>query len=143
MKTFNNLKTNSTTSAKAETALESTSKMFRTTFEVAVNWLQNALILCNNIVEFDDSIYENARFDLFDEDDNPIEIMQYYITDCSETEVEFLEEHFGLLFTYSLVLDCYVLCVDHFGTSWNYVMIDTDLKLANCKQGTRRIDLFK
>ena len=143
MKTLDNLKTNSTTSANAETALESTSKMFRTTFEVAVHWLQNALILCNNIVEFDDSIYENAHFDLFDEDDNPIEIMQYYITDCSATEVEFLEKHFGLLFTYSVALDCYVLCVDHFGTSWNYVMIDTDLEQANCKQGTRRVDLFK
>jgi hypothetical protein len=33
----------------------------------------------------------------------------------------------GLLFTYSDLLDCDVLCVDHWGTSWDYVL--TGVKL--------------
>lgn len=105
--------------------------MYATNYKTAVHWCNNALILCNNIPEFDPSIWDNCRFDLYDENDNPTEIFQYYITDCNESDVEFLEAHFpGLLFTFSDVLDCYVLCVDHFGTAWSGVYWETDLENA-------------
>lgn len=130
-------------------------KNFRTNYKVAVNWLGNSFVMCNNIPEVDECIYENMRFSFShyedadgneydNEDDAPegvevwevdTDIYQWFITDCTESAVEYLEEHFGLLFTYSDILDCYILCVDHFGTSWDYVMIDTDLECAARKEG--------
>lgn len=130
MKTNRNLSTSYTTSTEVESTLESTSKTFRTTFAIAVNWLKSALIMCNHIYEIDPSVFENARFSFFDEDDEPIDIYQWFITDCNDEDVEYLEEHFGLLFTYSETLELYILCVDHLGTSWDYVYVDTDLEYA-------------
>lgn len=90
----------------------------------AVKWFNNSLGLCNNIAEIDPSIYDNMSFGLEDEDGNSIEIMQWYITDCNSDEVRCLSDWFGLLFTYSELLDCYILCVDHWGSSWSSVMIE-------------------
>ena len=33
----------------------------------------------------------------------------------------------GVIMSYSNLLDCDVLCVDHYGTSWDYVLTDCDL----------------
>ena len=130
-------------------------KTFRTNYKVAVNWLGNSFVMCNNMPEVDESIYENMRFNcsyLTDDDgnqyadynevpedvevyENNVDIYQWFITDCTESAVEYLEEHFGLLFTYSEKLDCYILCVDHWGTGWDYVMIDTDLENAAREEG--------
>lgn len=103
-----------------------------TDYFTAVHWCNNNFILCNNIANIDDSIYENERFDFYDEEtDTHKEIYQYYITDCSESDVEFLEEHFpDLLFTYSDMLECFILCVDHFGTMWKGVPTETTLEYA-------------
>ena len=97
-------------------------KTFYTTYSEAVNWLGNSYILCNNIPEIDQSIYENMRFSDYDEEtESYTEIFQWFLTDANESDVEYLEKHFGLLFTYSDMLDCFILCVDHLGTNWNYV----------------------
>ena len=90
----------------------------------AVKRFNNNLILCNNIPEFDLTVYDNMRFDLYDENDDPKDIYQWYITDCNQTDVECLEDWYGLLFTYSEMLDAYILCVDHWGTPWRGVMIE-------------------
>lgn len=92
-----------------------------TNYYRAVHWFDMSLVLCNQIPEIDNSIWDNMRFDCYDEDENPKEIYQWYITNCSKSDVEWLESSFGLLFTYSDMLDCYILCVDHWGTSWDYV----------------------
>ena len=93
-----------------------------TTYRIATKWLNNNYILCNNIPEIDESIWDNFRFNLEDEEGNQRDIYQYYITDASESDVEWLEKNFPeLLFTYSDKLDCFVLCVDHCGTGWDYV----------------------
>lgn len=121
-------------------------KNFKTNYHVAAHWLGSALIMCNNIMEIDPSVYENQRFgcyanedgeDCDEEDEGAYErdIYQWFLTDCTESEVEFLEKHFGLLFTYSDLLDVWVLCVDHFGTRWSYVEIETDLENAARKEG--------
>ena len=111
-------------------------KTFKTNYKVAVNWLDNAIILCNNITEIDPSVWDNVRFDTYDEEnDTYTEIYQWFITDCSEKDVEYLEQTFGLLFTYSDLLDKYILCVDHCGTSWDYVECDTTNEIAACKLG--------
>ena len=136
--------------------------MYSTNYSVAVNWLHNDFILCNNIPEIDPSVFDNMRFSLYrddddqdddednydDEKDTPSyelhhpdcdrEIFQWYLTNCSDEDVAFLEEHFGLLFTYSDTLELYVLCVDHFGTSWSYVHCDTDLENAIREEGQER-----
>lgn len=104
---------------------------FTTSYKVAAHWLHNSLILCNSITEVDPSIIDNSRFEVYDEEnDSYTEIYQYFLTDCSESDVEFLEDHFGLLFTYSDVLDLFVLCVDHYGTAWDGVPCETDLEDA-------------
>ena len=93
-----------------------------TTYRIATEWLHNDYILCNNIAEIDESIWDNCRFEYEDEDGNPRDIYQYFITYASESDVEFLEKNFSdLLFTYSDKLDCFILCVDHCGTGWDYV----------------------
>lgn len=105
--------------------------MYRTNYKKAVKWLNNSLILCNDIPVIDESVYDNIRFEL----EGEIEIYQWFLTDCSESDVEFLEQHFGLKFTFSDALDLYVLCVDHYGTSWDYVYWTTDLEHAQCELG--------
>jgi len=110
---------------------------YQTTYSVAVNWLDGNLILCNDIVEMDESVYENCRFEIFGEDGHETDIFQWYLTSFSESDVEFLEEHFGLLFSYSDKLDLYILCVNHLGTSWAYVPCETDIENAACETGTR------
>ena len=103
--------------------------MKRTTYKQAINWLHPSLILCNNIATIDASIWDNIRFEFEDEDGNEIEIYQYFLTSFNDSDIEFLEKYFpSLLFTYSELLECYVLCVDHFGTSWDSVYIDTTLE---------------
>lgn len=102
--------------------------IYRTNYKVAVSWLNNNLILCNNIFDIDDNI------DYLMSDQVP-DIYQYYLTDCSQSDVKFLMEHFNLLFIYSPKLDLYVLCVDHYGTSWDYVACMTDLENAKRELG--------
>ena len=110
---------------------------YDTNFYVASHWLRNNLILCNEIPNFDESIWENFRFDYYQDGETEKEIFQWFLTDCSENEVEWLEQHFGLLFTYSEKLDLYVLCVDHYGTAWDYVYWTTDIKNAKAELGDK------
>ena len=91
----------------------------QTTYTKAVKYLHNSLILCNEITSLEDDFLD-LRFDLDDDDT----IYQFFLTDCSEDDVNFLEKAFNLKFAYSNKLDLFVLCVDHFGTSWDYVPCD-------------------
>ena len=97
-----------------------------TTYLTAVNWLNNSRILCNDICNIDETFWENCRFDIEKSD----EIFQFFLTNCTLSDVEYLEQHFGLLFAYSELLDLYVLCVDHYGTNWDSVECYTDLETA-------------
>ena len=129
-------------------------KKYNSNYGVAVNWLGNSYVLTNKIAEVDPSVIENARFswttwtdedgnEYTDPDDAPegaeldennTEIFQWYITDASEDAVKWLEEHFGLLFSYSDLLDSFVLCVEHYGTNWYYVNCECDFE-----QGAREL----
>lgn len=106
-------------------------KKYATNYRVATKWLDNSYIMCNHIGEIDFTVYDNMRFSLYDEETGEYtEIFQWFITDCSLSEVQYLESAFGLLFTFSELLDCYVLCVDHYGTSWDYVSCETTNEYA-------------
>lgn len=95
-----------------------------TNYAAAVNWLHKGFVMCNKLPEIDNSLWDNMNRELYDEETNEYtEIYQWFITSWSEWDVEWLEKTFpDLIITYSDLLDCYVLCVDHLGTGWDYVM---------------------
>ena len=74
------------------------------------------LVLCNKIEEIDSNIFDNMS--IYEE-----EIYQYYLCNLSEFEKEKLKEY-GIILSYSNILELDVLCVEHYGTSWDYVMTD-------------------
>ena len=83
----------------------------------AVYYKGNHYILCNEIVQLDDSIFQNC-----DTDDD---IYQFYISDCSEYDVKALKRLFSdIHFSYSEKLDLYILCVQFEGLSWRLVDVD-------------------
>lgn len=93
-----------------------------TTYNIATHWLSGGLVLCNDIQEIDETVLNNFRFEYYNEEEDTFtEIFQWFLTSYSESDVEYLERTFGLLFTYSEKLDCFVLCVDHWGTMWSGV----------------------
>lgn len=98
-------------------------KRFTDYYTVTKGWIGNK-VMCNELPTIDSSIFDNFRFDLEGEEGNLKDIYQWFITDCNENDVEYLEKSFALLFTYSDILDCYVLCVDHFGTPWCGVEVE-------------------
>ena len=107
-----------------------------TTYQIATKWLDMSLVLCNNICEIDDNIYNNMRFEWDESED----IYQWFLTDLTESSVEWLEENFDLKFTYSELLDCFVLCVDHFGTRWSSVMCGCSDEWLECNPDCEYVD---
>ena len=55
-----------------------------------------------------------------------MEIYQWFLCNLNDYEKEWLEDA-GIILSYSDLLECDVLCVDHYWTSWDYVL--TDVKL--------------
>lgn len=91
-------------------------------YRTLVDMFIGDILLCNNICEVDSSVYDNMGFSDYDEENGCyIDIYQYYLCDTSCKEEL---EKYGFLFSYSDMLDLDVLCVDHFGTSWDYVLTD-------------------
>lgn len=64
-----------------------------------------------------------------DEEQYNYEFYQYFIIDFHSYTLELLKElkQHTLQIMYSEELDCYILGVGHFGTSWDYVGSDFDL----------------
>ena len=91
-----------------------------TNYETAIHWLNNSLVMCNNIPDIDVNIWDNLPEEFFDEYE-PIEVFQWFITDCSERDATYLKNTFDIDLVYSEVFDCYILPVTHYGTSWDYV----------------------
>lgn len=118
--------------------MNTNNKTYGTNYAVAVNWCNNNYILQNNICEIDPSVYDNFRFNIEDDETGEYhEIFQWFITDASDGDVEYLENTFGLLFTYSDLLGHYILCVDHYGTGWDYVYCETTNENAAAELGQR------
>lgn len=115
-------------------------------YKTLVNYFIGDIVLCNNIVEIDSSVYDNMEIEekYYNENDEEIteeeyyndnnaycdnnipEIYQYYLCNVNKWGAEQAKKA-GLILSYSDVLDCDVLCVDHWGTSWDYVL--TGVKL--------------
>ena len=56
------------------------------------------------------------------------EIYQFYLIDIDSYTLEKLQDLKceDVIIAYSETLENYILCVDHFGTSWSYVMTDIE-----------------
>ena len=93
----------------------------KASYKTIVDYFISDVVLCNNIANIDDSIFYNME----NANEN-VEIYQYYLCNVGQWEREQCLKA-GLILSYSDMLDCDVLCVDHFGTSWDYVL--TDVKL--------------
>ena len=76
----------------------------------------SGLILCNNIPQVDEYLFDNIENGSFWE---YCDIFQWYIIDNSTAER--LKRSTKELIFYSEKLDVYVLGVTHYGTSWDYV----------------------
>jgi len=84
-------------------------------------------ILCNNVQDdnvFMERVYE-YYFDKYGEeyDNYNVEVFQYFLTSASDSDINYNDTylHGALDFVYNESLDLYVLCVTHWGTSWDYV----------------------
>lgn len=66
-------------------------------------------------------------YDYDEENDNYIEIYQYYI--ISKNGFDILQELTNEIIYYIPLLNCYVWGVTHWGTSWDYVLTDIKLEL--------------
>jgi hypothetical protein len=66
-------------------------------------------------------------FDYDEEDDNYIDIFQYFI--ISESGAQILQDYTNEIVYYLPALDMYVWGVTHFGTSWDYVLTDIKIKI--------------
>ena len=82
------------------------------------------LVLCNEIANLDSSIDENINYELLGNE----EIYQYFLCNITSFELERLAQY-GIVLSYSNMLELNVLCVTHFGTSWDYVLTDVEWTL--------------
>lgn len=87
------------------------------------------MILCNNIDKVDPTIFDNVVVgSLYDTDtEQYAEIYQYYLVTLKH-DIDYIKENYkdNIILTYSDLLDLFVLCVSHFGTSWDYVLTDIE-----------------
>jgi hypothetical protein len=97
-------------------------KRFFTDYYTASHWGGVQMVMVNNLPEIDPSIWDNARFETYNEEnDQYTEIYQFFITNQNYDDIVWMEKTFDLKYTFSDLLDCWVLCVDHFGTAWKGV----------------------
>ena len=94
----------------------------RASYRTIVERFVGDIVLCNNICDIDCSVYDNETY----YETNTPEIYQFYLCHVSDYEKEQAEKA-GLIFSYSDKLECDVLCVDHYGTSWDYVLTDCEI----------------
>lgn len=80
--------------------------------------------------------YERHPDDEEEEEYPDYDFFQFFITNLTEEEVEFMCAHFSdFVFAYSPLLDCWVWCATDLGTHRSYVMVNTDLECAERKEG--------
>ena len=93
-----------------------------TTYADAVSTIRN-MVLCNDVAKLEDDVFfENVCEATFSEDDDDyVEVYQYYITDCNDYDVDYLRSRYDLRFAWCEKLGVWVLLVTHFGTMWSGV----------------------
>lgn len=99
-------------------------------YRTLIKYYDMTPILCNNIINVEECLYDYLECGNIynEEEDYYIDIFQYYIINLTEWELEDIKKKYSeeLIICYSPKLENYVLCVDHFGTSWDYVLTDIE-----------------
>ncbi len=117
--------------------------------------LHDDIFMCNNIPEVDPSIWDNVSVGSFyyytDSDgnyrteeeyqndttgeiyENNEDIYQYFLCNLSQYQLDYIRQleadnnDNSIILTYSDLLGCDVLLVNHWGTGWDYVLTNVDL----------------
>lgn len=86
-------------------------------------WLFNKAPELSN---YDFEFVLNSDYD--EENDEYAEVYQYYLIDIDNYTLELLQKNncTDLIIAWSETLEEYILCVTHFGTSWDYVLTDIE-----------------
>lgn len=79
------------------------------------------LVLCNEVVNIEENFWDNIQVN--GEIGDYEEFYQFYLCSLSSFEKDRLLDY-GIILSYSNKLELDILCVNHFGTSWDYVMTD-------------------
>ena len=85
--------------------------------------------LFNKAYELSGYDFEMVLGDIYDEEnDEYIDIYQYYLIDIDSYTLELLQKNncTDLIIAWSETLKEYILCVTHYGTSWDYVLTDIE-----------------
>ncbi len=92
------------------------------------------MILCNNIEKYRDNWDLELGEEYNEEEDEYIDIYQYYIVDVDIWRLEKYKEYLqetnkpsDLILWYDNELDIYILGVSHCGTSWSYVPTNIEI----------------
>ena len=93
-------------------------------YATIIDMFAGNIVLCNNILELDASVLDNITM-REDYEDGPA-IFQWYLCNLTDFDRQYLINA-GVVLSYSNLLDLDVICVDHWGTGWDYVL--TDIKL--------------
>ena len=94
------------------------------------------MILCNNIEKYSNNWDLELGEDYDEENEENIDIYQYYIVDVDNWRLEKYKEYLeetnkksDLILWYDYELDIYILGVSHCGTAWSYV--PTNIEIDN------------
>lgn len=103
----------------------------RVSYRRLIDRISNSIYLFNKAPQLADYDFDYIIGNDYDEEnDTYTEIYQYYLIDINRDEDFFKElEQKGLndlIIAYSEKLENYILLVDHFGTSWDYVLTDIE-----------------
>lgn len=103
-----------------------------------IDKVSNGIWLFNNAPKLSNYDFEfEIGTDYDEENDDYVDIYQYYLIDINSYALEKLQELDckDLIIAWSDTLEEYVLMVTHFGTGWDYILTDieptTDIDEAN------------
>lgn len=99
----------------------------RISYKRLIDRISNSIYLFNKAPELSNYDLEFVvGTDYDEENDSYIEMYQYFLIDIDEYTIEKLQELKcnDVIIAWSGTLENYILCVDHFGTSWDYVLTD-------------------
>lgn len=104
-------------------------------YRTLTDFIFTDMILCNNIVRYSDNWDLELGDDYNEEMGEYIDIYQYYIVDFDSWRLEKYKEYLqetkkesDLILWYDNDLDIYILGVSHYGTSWDCVSTDIEIK---------------
>lgn len=108
---------------------EEEKKRNKISYKRLINRISNDIWLFNNAPKLSEYDFEfEIGSDYNEETDEYTEFYQYYLIDINPYMIEKLQKLKcnDVVIAWSDTLEEYVLMVDHFGTSWDYVLTDIE-----------------